>query len=83
MEERNELQYWRRCSAPRFPNGRWELAFSRALRRERNGGQEYALPYSAVQPWPLPELFCFARPAQIGGKSYLVYAFDEKNRPIF
>ena len=83
MEERSELQEWQSRGSSRFSNGRWELAFSRALRRERNGRREYALPYSAAQPWPLPELFCFARPTQIGGRSYLVYAFDEKSHPIF
>ena len=52
---------WRRGAPVRFPSARWELTFSRALRRENGGRLELALPYSPARPWPLPELFCFAR----------------------
>lgn len=74
---------WQRGTAARFSMGRWELAFSHALRREAHGRAEYALPYSPAQPWPLPELFCFARVQTIGGQEYIIYAFDEKKAPIF
>lgn len=56
---------WRRGAPVRFPSARWELTFSRALRRENGGRLELALPYSPVRPWPLPELFCFARVEEI------------------
>ena len=74
---------WRRGAPVRFPSARWELTFSRALRRENGGRLELALPYSPARPWPLPELFCFARVEQIGAQPYIIYAFDEKKAPIF
>ncbi len=78
-----EQAVWRRGAAVRFPSARWELAFSRALRRERGGRLELALPYSSAKPWPLPELFCFARLESIGGELHIIYAFDRKKDPIF
>ena len=69
---------WRRGAPVRFPSARWELTFSRALRRE-NG----PLPYSPARPWPLPELFCFARVEEIGGEPHIIYAFDRRKAPIF
>lgn len=77
-------QAWHIGGAPvRFPAARWELALSRAARREEASRVEFALPYSAAQPWPLPELFCFARLAQLDGRSYIIYAFDRNKAPIF
>ena len=62
---------WRRGAPVRFPSARWELTFSRAL------------PYSPARPWPLPELFCFARVEEIGGEPHIIYAFDRRKAPIF
>jgi len=36
-----------------------------------------------VKPWPLPELFCFARVEEIGGELHIIYAFDRRKAPIF
>ena len=44
---------------------------------------ELALPYSPARPWPLPELFCFARVESIGGELHIIYAFDRRKAPIF
>ena len=44
---------------------------------------ELALPYSPARPWPLPELFCFARVEEIGGEPHIIYAFDRRKAPIF
>ena len=74
---------WRRDAPVRFPSARWELTFSRALRRENGGRLEFALPYSPARPWPLPELFCFARLERIGGELHIIYAFDRRKAPIF
>ena len=63
-----EQAVWRRGAPVRFPSARWELTFSRALRRE-NGGR--------------PELFCFARVEEIGGEPHIIYAFDRRKAPIF
>ena len=68
---------WRRGAPVRFPSARWELTFSRALRRENGGRVEPA------RPWPLPELFCFARVEEIGGEPHIIYAFDRRKAPIF
>ena len=86
MEERRakEMERWKSGGAAHFPNGRWEMAFSHALRRGAGGGKtEFALPYSPRAPWPLTELFCFAHVCEIGTELYIVYAFDEKKRPVF
>ena len=64
---------WRRGAPVRFPSARWELTFSRALRRENGGRLELALP----------ELFCFARVEEIGGEPHIIYAFDRRKAPIF
>ena len=42
-----------------------------------------ALPYDGKKPLPLAPLFCLARLRDIGGKRYVVYAFDEKEWPVF
>lgn len=78
-----ERSEWHIGTPVRFASGRWELCLSRALRRERDGRSEFALPWSAAAPWPLTELFCFARAEEIGGRLHIIYAFDEKRGPIF
>ena len=55
----NDQAVWRRGAPVRFPSARWELTFSRALRRENGGRLELALPYSPARPWPLPELYVY------------------------
>ena len=62
-----EQAVWRRGAPVRFPSARWELT----------------LPYSPARPWPLPELFCFARVEEIGGEPHIIYAFDRRKAPIF
>lgn len=57
--------------------------FPRPWRRENGGRLELALPYSPARPWPLPELFCFARVEEIGGEPHIIYAFDRRKAPIF
>lgn len=75
---------WRSDGAPvRFPSARWELMLARALRRETAERTEFALPYAPARPWPLTELFCFARLERIGEMCYIIYAFDRKGAPIF
>lgn len=41
-----------------------------------------AVPYDPRRPLPLMPLFCFARPLRVRGERYLVFAFDEKERPV-
>ena len=54
-----------------------------ALTRTAEAGRFLALPYDEKQPFPLTPLFCMAQPRNIGGKRYLVYAFDGKEWPVF
>ena len=54
-----------------------------ALTRTAEAGRFLALPYEEKQPFPLTPLFCMAQPRNIGGKRYLVYAFDGKEWPVF
>ena len=42
-----------------------------------------AFPYDKEKEFPLTALFCFARIKCIHGQQYVVYAFDEKEWPIF
>ena len=53
------------------------------LTRLAEGKRLLALPYDSRQPFPLTPLFCLARVRDIGGKRYVVYAFDEKEWPVF
>ena len=42
-----------------------------------------AVPYAQDRPFPLLSLFCFADIQCISGKRYAVFAFDERNQPVF
>ena len=42
-----------------------------------------ALPYDGRGPFPMTELFCFARRQTIRGREYVVYAFDGQDFPVF
>ena len=42
-----------------------------------------AVPFDEKTPFPLAELFCFARIRRIGGREYAVFAFDGENNPSF
>ena len=78
-----DMTGWHRGEGLRFPIGRWELMLSGALMRQMGARREFALAYDGTVPFPLTELFCFARWERIGGRQYIIYAFDEKNTPIF
>jgi len=69
---------------PLLQNARLDRALAaipEARMRRSGGGWELALPYAPERPFPLPELFCFARVDASGGR--VLYRFDEKNHPIF
>ena len=42
-----------------------------------------AAPFGTAEPFPLTELFCFARVRQIGQREYAVFCFDADGRPVF
>ena len=39
-------------------------------------------PFRSDRPFPLPALFCLARPERREGRLYLVWPFDREGRPI-
>lgn len=42
-----------------------------------------AIPYGTRQPFPLTQLFCFARVATVRGHRCVLYTFDQNELPIF
>ena len=44
----------------------------------RGGRAEVTLPWREGQPFPLEELFCFARP----GRDAVIYLFDGAGQPV-
>ncbi|MBQ0038785.1 MAG: hypothetical protein KBS74_08985 [Clostridiales bacterium] len=48
----------------------------------RRGGRYYlAIPYAEGEPFPLEELFCFARVCTVDGRLRAVFAFDRQGNP--
>ena len=47
------------------------------------GQRQVAFPYVPEAPFPLPTLFCFARPVCREGKTWLIFSFDGNGLPIF
>ncbi len=54
-----------------------------ALTRTENGRRYLALLYDKEKPFPLTTLFCFARIRCIQGRNYAVFAFDDRETPVF
>ncbi len=52
------------------------------LWRRAGEGKWLAVPYRADRPFPLTDLFCFARIRTISGRAYAVFAFDGRERPV-
>lgn len=71
---------------PFFRSARLDCALARlrgALIRETAEERLLALPYDENAPFPLAELFCFARVDGVRGKRCVIYRLDRKNSPIF
>ena len=56
---------------------------SGAMTCTEGGVRCLALPYDPKAPFPLAELFCFARLRYLGEKAYVEFRFDEKDWPVF
>lgn len=54
-----------------------------ALTRTEGGCRYVALPYDEEKRFPVTTLFCFARIQCIDGGTYVVYAFDAQESPVF
>ncbi len=53
-----------------------------ALCRTEGGLRALALPLPEEGPFPLPELFCFARVCAMQGARWAVFTFDEDDQPV-
>ena len=78
---------WQRLSeGPFFSLARLDCALRctrGALLCRGDEGTLLAFPYAPDAPFPLAELFCFARIRCVMGKWCVVYRLDEQNSPIF
>lgn len=83
-----EPETWEPTPAPdrlfRAPWLRQRLKGVQGAQTRQAGETRYlALPYDRGTPFPLTTLFCFAQVRKIGERSYVVYAFDKQDRPVF
>lgn len=53
------------------------------MTRREGERQLLAFPWDKKRPFPLVELFCFAREMCVCQKKCLVFAFDREERPVF
>ena len=81
------MDEWQRLSEePFFRSARLDCALRcthGALWCWSGRGRLLAIPYAPDAPFPLAELFCFARICCVMGKWCVVYRLDEQNSPIF
>lgn len=87
-EDRESAADWKNVPDParlfRAPWLRQRLQGARgALTRQAGEVRYLALPYDKCKPFPLTTLFCFAHLREIGSSTYVVYAFDGQERPVF
>ena len=87
MRGDEDVEQWQRLSeGPFFRSARLDCALRctrGALWRQSDEGKLLAIPYAPDAPFPLSELFCFARICCVMGKWCVVYRLDEQNVPIF
>ena len=87
MRGDEDMEQWQRLSeGPFFRSARLDCALRctrGALWRQSDEGKLLAIPYAPDAPFPLSELFCFARICCVMGKWCVVYRLDEQNAPIF
>ena len=57
-------------------------ARSGVLWRAEGGLRYLAIPYASSAPFPLTELFCFARLERVDGSEHVVYCVDAQGRPM-
>lgn len=87
MRGDENVEQWQKLSEePFFRSARLDCALRRtrgALWCRAERGKLLAVPYAPDAPFPLCELFCFARISCVMGKWCVVYRLDEQNSPIF
>ena len=73
-------QEWRAVGEGEFA----ELLLPRGALCRKDGVRRYlAVPWQEEDLFPLTELFCFARLHTMGGRDWVVFAFDETGNPVF
>ncbi len=61
-----------------------QIRSSQGVMTRREGERQLlAFPWDRGRPFPLVELFCFAREGCVGRKKCLIFAFDREERPVF
>ncbi len=58
------------------------VQLGRALYRREGEGFALAYPFSCREPFPFPQLFCLAEPAELDGQRYLLFHFDTSGWPV-
>lgn len=81
------MEQWQKLGGgPFFRLARLDCALARtrgAMFCRRGEENLIAFPYAPDAPFPLEELFCFARIGEILGKRYVIYRLNGQNNPIF
>lgn len=54
-----------------------------ALRRDREGGFQLALPFDPGRPVGLSPVFCFAHLRRLAGRDYFIFQFNQSGIPTF
>ena len=77
---------WRRADPDRLSFGEPALQAMAvrqgdALCRENGAGFTLACPFSCDRPFPLPALFCLARPVRLGEEWYVLFRFGADGWP--
>lgn len=54
----------------------------KVLLRAEGGGFLLACPFSCARPFPMPALFCLARPVRLEGESYVCFRFGRDGWPM-
>jgi len=70
---------WEPAPAERFPG--WPVAGG--ICRRHGAGWQLALPFAEGGPFPIPALFCLARPMEVMGRRCAVFWFDGEGRPKY
>ena len=53
------------------------------LKRKTEEGFQLALPYAPGRPFGMTPLFCFAQPANLAGRDYMIFSFNSRGGPVF
>lgn len=76
---------WADPAALPFRDGELRRAASRlgrTLYRQEGEGFALACPFSCREPFPIPDLFCLAEPAELEGRRHVLFRFDAVGWPL-